>query len=85
MLMFNQADASSASIALYQLDLMLRGALFDFMEHTQRSISPIRINQNATAFVYYTLLFRMFVAVYVVSALFRVARFVAREWRALVR
>jgi hypothetical protein len=82
---FNQADVSSASIALYQLDLMLRGALFDFMEHTQRSISPIRIDQNATAFVYYTLLFRMFVAIYVVSSLFRVARFVARQWRALVR
>jgi len=82
---FNQGDVSSWSVALYQLDLMLRGALFDFMEHTQRSISPIRINQSATAFVYYTLLFRMFVAVYVVSSLFRVARFVAREWRALVR
>ena len=82
---FNQGDVSTWSIALYQLDLMLRGALFDFMEHTQRSISPIRIDQNATAFVYYTLLFRMFVAIYVVSSLFRVARFVAREWRALVR
>jgi len=82
---FNQGDVSTWSIALYQLDLMLRGALFDFMEHTQRSISPIRINQNATAFVYYTLLFRMFVAIYVVSSLFRVGRFVAREWRALVR
>ena len=83
--LFNQADVSAASVAFYQLDLMLRGALFDFMEHTQRSISPIRIDQNATAFVYYTLLFRMFVAIYVVSSLFRVARFVAREWRTLVR
>jgi hypothetical protein len=82
---FNHADVSSWSIGLYQLDLMLRGALFDFMEHTQRSISPVRINQNATAFVYYTLLFRMFVAIYVVSSLFRVGRFVAREWRALLR
>jgi hypothetical protein len=82
---FSQGDVSTWSIALYQLDLMLRGALFDFMEHTQRSISPIRIDQNATVFVYYTLLFRMFVAIYVVSSLFRVARFVAREWRALVR
>jgi hypothetical protein len=82
---FNQPNVSSMSVMLYQLDLMLRGALFDFMEHTQRSISPIRINQGATAFVYYTLLFRMFVAVYVISSLFRVARFVARRWRALLR
>ena len=50
-------------MVLYQVDLMLRGGLFDFMEHTQRSVSPITINRNATAFVYYTLLFRMFVAV----------------------
>jgi hypothetical protein len=82
---FNQPNASAIGVMLYQFDLMLRGALFDFMEHTQRSISPIRINQGATAFVYYTLLFRMFVAVYVISSLFRVIRFVARRWRALLR
>ena len=82
---FNQPGVSAVSVLFYQLDLMLRGGLFDFMEHTQRSISPIRINQNATAFVYYTLLFRMFVAVYVLSSLFRVIRFVARRWRALLR
>jgi hypothetical protein len=82
---FDQAAVAPASVALYQLDLMLRGALFDFMEHTQRSISPIRINHDATAFVYYTLLFRMFVAIYVFSSLFRVVRFVGRRWRALLR
>ena len=82
---FTQGDVSAGGVALYQLDLMLRGALFDFMEHTQRSISPISINRNATPFVYYTLLFRMFVAVYVISSLFRVARFTIRRWRALVR
>jgi hypothetical protein len=31
------------SIALYRLDLMLRGALFDFMEHRRQSISPIAV------------------------------------------
>jgi hypothetical protein len=72
-------------VLLYQLDLMLRGALFDFMEHTHRSVSPIAINQTATAFVYYTLLFRMFVAVYVISSVFRVTRFVFRRWRPLLR
>lgn len=82
---FNQASVSPMSIVLYQLDLMLRGALFDFMEHTHRSISPITIDQNATAFVYYTLMFRMFVAIYVMSSLFRVLRFVLRRWRTLLR
>jgi hypothetical protein len=82
---FNQADVHATSIMLYQLDLMLRGALFDFMEHTHRSISPVTIDQRATAFVYYTLVFRMFVAVYLISSLFRVLRFVARRWRALLR
>jgi hypothetical protein len=82
---FNQVSISPISVILYQLDLMLRGALFDFMEHTHRSISPITVNQNATAFVYYTLMFRMFVAIYVMSSLFRVLRFVLRRWRVLLR
>ena len=82
---FSQAAVSPMSIALYQLDLMLRGALFDFMEHTRQSISPIAVNRNATAFLYYTLMFRMFVAIYVMSSLFRVLRFVLRRWRVLLR
>ena len=82
---FTQPAVSATSVLLYQLDLMLRGALFDFMEHTHRSISPISINQRATAFVYYTLAFRMFVAAYFISSLFRVARFVVRRWRVLLR
>jgi hypothetical protein len=82
---FNQASVSPIGIGLYQVDLMLRGALFDFMEHTHRSVSPITINQNATAFVYYTLIFRMFVTIYVMSSLFRVLRFVLRRWRTLLR
>jgi hypothetical protein len=82
---FALADHNAGSVLLYQLDLMLRGALFDFMEHTQRSISPIRINPNATAFVYYTLLFRTFVSVYVISSGVRVIRFFARRWRVLLR
>ena len=82
---FSQASVSAAGVLMYQLDLMLRGALFDFMEHTRRSVSPVTINQNATSFVYYTLLFRMFVAVYVISSVFRVTRFVFRRWRPLLR
>ena len=81
---FAQGQVSAIQVLFYQIDLMLRGALFDFMEHTQRSVSPITINRSATAFVYYTLLFRMFVAVYVISSVFRVARFVFRRWRALL-
>jgi hypothetical protein len=82
---FTQPAVSPTNVLLYQLDLMLRGALFDFMEHTHRSVSPISINQRATAFVYYTLAFRMFVAAYFISSLFRVARFVVRRWRVLLR
>jgi hypothetical protein len=55
------------------------------MEHTRQSISPIAVNRNATAFLYYTLMFRMFVAIYVMSSLFRVLRFVLRRWRVLLR
>jgi hypothetical protein len=83
---FGTDSVSPASVLMYQLDLMLRGALFDVMEHTHRSVSAITINQDATAFVYYTLLFRMFVAVYVFSSVFRVARFMfRRRWMLLRR
>ena len=82
---FTPPAASPTSVLLYQLDLMLRGALFDFMEHTHRSVSPISVNQRATTFVYYTLAFRMFVAAYFISSLFRVGRFVVRRWRVLLR
>jgi hypothetical protein len=82
---FSQSTVSPISIALYQLDLMLRGALFDFMEHTRQSISPISINRKAAAFVYYTLIFRMFVATYVISSLLKVLRFVLRRWKVLLR
>jgi len=80
-----QAAVSPTSIALYQLDLMLRGALFDFMAHTRQTISPIEVNRGATTLLYYTLMFRMFVAMYVISSLFRVFRFVLRRWRVLFR
>jgi len=82
---FSQAGVSPISIALYQLDLMLRGALFDFMAHTRQSISPIAVNRNATVLLYYTLMFRMFVAMYVMSSLLRVVRFALRRWRVLLR
>jgi hypothetical protein len=81
----SQAGISPMSVALYQLDLILRGALFDFMEHTRQSISPLTVNRNATAFLYYTLMFRMFVAIYAMSSLFKVLRFVLRRWRVLLR
>jgi hypothetical protein len=80
-----QAAVSPTSIALYQLDLMLRGALFDFMAHTRQALSPIAVNRSATALLYYTLMFRMFVAMYVMSSVFRVLRFVLRRWRMMLR
>jgi hypothetical protein len=81
----SQSNVSPISIALYQLDLMLRGALFAFMEHTRQSISPIAVNRKAAAFIYYTMMFRMFVATYVISSLFKVFRFVLRRWKVLLR
>jgi hypothetical protein len=80
----SQSAISPIDVALYQLDLILRGALFDFMEHTRQSISPVVANRNVKVFLYYTLMFRMFVAVYVISSLFRMLRFVVRRWRVLL-
>lgn len=80
----SQSAISPTSVALYQLDLMLRGALFVVMEHTHQSISPIAVNRKAAVFVYYTLMFRMFVATYVISSLFKLLRFVLRRWKVLL-
>jgi hypothetical protein len=77
-------DVSPTSVALCHLDLM-RGALFDCTQHTGPSISPIATDRDATAFLYYTLMFRIFVAIYVMSSLFGVVRFVLRRWRVLLR
>jgi len=63
---------------------MPREALFDFMQHRSQPISPILTNRHATPFLYHTLVFRMFVAIYVMSSLFRVLRFVLRRWRVLL-
>lgn len=79
----DQGAVPPVSVMLYQLDLMLRGALFDFMEHTHQSIAPIRLNPGIKPVVYYTLLFRMFVTFYVVSSIVRVFRFALRRWRVL--
>jgi hypothetical protein len=81
----SQSTVSPISLGLYQLDLMLRGALFTFMEYTRQSISPITVNRKAAAFIYYTMMFRVFVATYVMSSLFKVLRFVLRRWKVLLR
>ena len=41
--------------------------------------------RTAKTFLYYTLIFRMFVPIYVMSSLVRVLRFVVRRWRVLRR
>jgi hypothetical protein len=81
----SQSTVSPISIGLYQVDLMLRGALFAFMDHTRQTISPIAVNRKAAALIYYTMIFRMFVATYVMSSLFKVLRFVLRRWKVLLR
>ena len=81
---FAGASGTTGNVLMYQLDLMLRGAFFDIMEHTKSSITPLAINQSSTAFVFYTLIFRMFVAIYVFSSFFKVARFVFRHWKAML-
>jgi hypothetical protein len=74
-----------ASVLLYQVDLMLRGALFDFMEHTHRSVSSIAINQNGHRLLSITHFFSACSSIYVISSVFRVTRFVFRRWRPLLR
>jgi hypothetical protein len=52
--------ASPISIALFTMDLVLRGGFFDFMQHFDMSLSHVSMYRPNRRFVWYAFLFRMF-------------------------
>ena len=49
--------------ALFALDLVLRGGLFDVMEHFELRITSLYINKGSYGFWFYSFIFRMFYGV----------------------
>lgn len=52
--------ASPIAVAMFALDLVLRGAFFDFMQHFDMSLSHVSMYRPNRRFVWYAFLFRMY-------------------------
>lgn len=62
--------AGPIGTSLFSLDLVLRGGLFDIMEHWQLSITPVRMNRKLFWFVWYAFVFRMFFGLTLIKMFF---------------
>jgi hypothetical protein len=55
--------AGPIGTSLFALDLVLRGAFFDIMEHFDLGVTPVGMNRNAFWFIWYAFIFRMYYGV----------------------
>lgn len=62
--------AGPIGTSLFALDLMLRGALFDVMEHFGLGVTPLLMNRRLPWFVWYAFIFRMFYSLTLMKILF---------------
>jgi hypothetical protein len=65
--------AGPIATSLFTIDLMLRGALFDFMQHFDLRVTHLYMNRQSTWFVWYAFVFRMFYGFTLVRILFSFA------------
>ena len=61
---------SPIGVALFTLDLTLRGGFFDFMQHFDLSLSHIHMSRGMRWFVWYAFVFRMFYGLTMFKILF---------------
>lgn len=61
--------AGPIGASLFSIDLMLRGAFFDIMEHFELGVSPVVMNRKSFWFVLYAFIFRMFYAMALIRIL----------------
>ena len=62
--------ASPIAVALFTLDLTLRGGFFDFMQHFDLSLSHLHMNRQMRWFVWYAFAYRMFYGLTMFKILF---------------
>ena len=65
--------AGPIATSLFTIDLMLRGAFFDFMQHFDLRVTHLYMNRQSTWFVWYCFVFRMFYGFTLVRILFSFA------------
>jgi hypothetical protein len=67
------ASPGPISTSFFTIDLMLRGALFDFMQHFDLRATHLYMNRQMPWFVWYAFVFRMFYGLSLVRILFSFA------------
>jgi hypothetical protein len=80
---FAEGKAFYVSMLFFALDLVLRGAIFDLMEHFDLSVTPVSMNREHSALVWYCFVFRMFFAVTLLKILISFAWIWSKVRRAL--
>lgn len=64
--------ATPVNIALFVLDLMLRGGLFDYMEHFELRVGDLRTNRNAWWFSLFAFAYRVYIPLFLIASAMRI-------------
>jgi hypothetical protein len=70
--------AGPIATSFFTIDLMLRGGLFDFMQHFDIRATHLYLNRQAPWFVWYSFVFRMFYGLTLIRLLFSLAWVLAK-------
>lgn len=70
--------AGPIATSFFTIDLMLRGGLFDFMQHFDLRVSHLYLNRQMPWFVWYSFVFRMFYGLTLIRILFSLAWILAK-------
>jgi hypothetical protein len=65
--------AGPIATSFFTIDLMLRGGLFDFMQHFDMRVTHLYLNRQNPWFVWYSFIFRMFYGLTLIRLLFSLA------------
>ena len=70
--------AGPIATSFFTIDLMLRGGLFDFMQHFDMRATHLYLNRQNPWFVWYSFVFRMFYGLTLIRLLFSLAWVLAK-------
>ena len=70
--------AGPIATSFFTIDLMLRGGLFDFMQHFDMRATHLYLNRENPWFVWYSFVFRMFYGLTLIRLLFSLAWVLAK-------
>ncbi len=70
--------AGPIATSFFTIDLMLRGGLFDFMQHFDLRVTHLLLNRKLPWFVWYSFVFRMFYGLTLIRLLFSLAWVMAK-------